>query len=348
LGFFSGSKTTVPATGFYSQPQGYQDLYNNILGQTNQVAGSGLNTQAFTPLPMTQGEQSAISRINQGTAPTAESLQADLAMLQNPFDEYVIQDLNRQAQGQNSLVNQAGAQAGQMGSNRNFLQTSDVEQQRLNNIGGFRQSQYNTAINQALGPLAGLKQQDLSNAFLGGEFERGLDSATKQAPYAALSANQAALAGVPTEFGNFGSKEYTVKSGGGIGSLLKTVAPLALNAIAPGAGTALGAAMGGGMGSSLAGFGASTGLTGGLDPSTGINWSGSSFFSDERLKCDIEPLGQENGYNVYTFRYKGDDKKYKGVIAQEVEKLKPEAVVEISGYKAVNYDMLGVKFEEVA
>ncbi len=46
----------------------------------------------------------------------------------------------------NSLVNQAATRAGQQGSNRSFLGTSDVEQNRLNNIGQFRQSQYNNAV----------------------------------------------------------------------------------------------------------------------------------------------------------------------------------------------------------
>jgi len=73
LGFFSSltgaQSTKVPASGFYSQPQAYQGLYNNILGQANQVAGN-LNTDAFTPLAATADEQNAFGRIRQGIAPT--------------------------------------------------------------------------------------------------------------------------------------------------------------------------------------------------------------------------------------------------------------------------------------
>jgi hypothetical protein len=72
-----------------------------------------------------------------------------------------------------------------------------------------------------------------------------------------------------------------------------------------------------------------------------------SMFSDERMKENIMPVGQENGHNVYEFNYIGDDKKYTGVMAQEVEKTHPEAVGERDGFKTVNYDMIGVKMREV-
>ena len=41
-------------------------------------------------------------------------------------------------------------------------------------------------------------------------------------------------------------------------------------------------------------------------------------FSDERLKRDIVPVGIENGFNTYEFRYIWGTQRYKGVMAQEV------------------------------
>lgn len=275
-GLLGGKKATIPASGFYAMPQEYQDLWKSILGQTQGVAGT-LNPAAFTPMGKTVAEQAALDQISRGIAPTEESLRADIRMLMNPYDEFVEQGLNREAAGRNSLVQQASQRAGQMGSNRQFLGTSDVEQVRLNQIGQQRQNQYNTAVDRALGQLAGLRQQDIDNRMQSGSFERGLDLQTKQAPYAALSANQGALGGIPTQFDKFGQEARTVKSGGGLGGLLSAVAPMALNAIAPGAGSALSAGMGGGIGGSLAGWAAGRGLTGGLDPSTGINWKNSSW-----------------------------------------------------------------------
>lgn len=71
--------------------------------------------------------------------------------------------------------------------------------------------------------------------------------------------------------------------------------------------------------------------------------------SDERVKENIKKNGEKNGFNWYEFNYKdgyGLPKgRQEGVIAQEVEKIKPEAVTEIDGIKHVNYSMLGIKKE---
>lgn len=76
---------------------------------------------------------------------------------------------------------------------------------------------------------------------------------------------------------------------------------------------------------------------------------GGSIFSDRRLKTDIELIGEENGYNIYSFKYRqGGDSTYTGVMADEVEKVDPEAIIEDpSGYKKVNYERIGVKMRLV-
>jgi hypothetical protein len=67
--------------------------------------------------------------------------------------------------------------------------------------------------------------------------------------------------------------------------------------------------------------------------------------SDIRLKDDINLVGKSpSGINIYTFRYKGEDKKYQGVMAHQV----PEAsFVGDDGYLKVNYNKLDVEFKEV-
>lgn len=62
--------------------------------------------------------------------------------------------------------------------------------------------------------------------------------------------------------------------------------------------------------------------------------------SDRRMKTDIEPMGQApNGLPVYSYRYRDAPHapaEY-GFMAQDVEKVMPEAVKEIDGVKYVDY-----------
>jgi len=292
---FGSKKTTIPATGFYALPQSYRDLYTGLLGQANNVLlpNGQLNTEMFTPMGQTADETRAFDMIRQGMAPTSESLGRDISMLMNPYDEFVIGAMNREAQGQNSLVNQAATRAGQMGSNRSFLGTSDVEQQRLNNIGQFRQGQYNTSLVAALNDLPRLRQQDISNLTNIGGFQRELDTQTRQAPLNAINAGTQTLGGFKTEFGDFGSPQRTVKSGG-IGGMLGSIGGIVGTAIGGPIGGAIGGGLGGlaggggimgaiqgaaggygAMGSSFGGAARSLGSTvcGGLDPRSGINWN---------------------------------------------------------------------------
>lgn len=67
--------------------------------------------------------------------------------------------------------------------------------------------------------------------------------------------------------------------------------------------------------------------------------------SDIRLKHDIRLLGHlDNGLGYYRFSYNGSDKAYVGVMAQEVQSVRPEAVVRgHDGYLWVNYKLLGLR-----
>lgn len=80
----------------------------------------------------------------------------------------------------------------------------------------------------------------------------------------------------------------------------------------------------------------------------------SALFSDERLKERVIELGKENGHNIYEFSYTKDsgladtNKRFIGVMAQEVLKIDPDAVVLMdNGFYAVDYNKIGVSFREV-
>jgi hypothetical protein len=105
-------------------------------------------------------------------------------------------------------------------------------------------------------------------------------------------------------------------------------------------------AQSGGMFSSLlGGIGSSIipGLASGAQ-SAGIS-AGLAALSDRRMKENITSLGQEDGFEMYEFNYIGDDTRYRGVMAQDVMKTHPEAVVDIDGVLHVDYDRLGIKME---
>jgi hypothetical protein len=65
--------------------------------------------------------------------------------------------------------------------------------------------------------------------------------------------------------------------------------------------------------------------------------------SDKRLKTDIEPIGAKTsrGNSLYTYRYNfqgKDEPKQVGVMAQEAEKVTPDAVLKDQhGIRYVNY-----------
>lgn len=66
--------------------------------------------------------------------------------------------------------------------------------------------------------------------------------------------------------------------------------------------------------------------------------------SDRRTKTNIEKVGETSeGLGIYEYNYIGDPTRHVGVMADEVEKIKPEALgPTIMGFKTVNYNKLGV------
>lgn len=73
--------------------------------------------------------------------------------------------------------------------------------------------------------------------------------------------------------------------------------------------------------------------------------------SDIRVKENIERVGTHfrTGLPIYEFNYTHvPDRRFRGVMAQDVEKVYPDAVFTLhDGIKAVNYEMLGLEMEEV-
>ena len=166
-----------------------------------------------------------------------------------------------------------------------------------------------------------------------GADQQAIDQAKAQAPLSVLQQIAATYGGMPlnllsgeTVTGNSTSTSRTTDPMGAIG----TLGSLAL------------APFTGGM--SLAGLGAMGALGGaGAMASRALPLAGGiGIMSDRRLKTDIEKIGErEDGLGVYVYRYLWSPVRFIGVMAQEVLKVKPEAVIHTpSGYMAVNYGAL--------
>lgn len=91
----------------------------------------------------------------------------------------------------------------------------------------------------------------------------------------------------------------------------------------------------------------SSGTSTGAGPSTagtiaGLAGKAFSIFSDRRTKRDIHEVSVlEDGLGVYTFRYLDDDETRIGVMADEVEVLRPWALGPVvGGFQTVNYGAL--------
>ncbi len=285
----SGSQSSQQ--GFRDLPPEIQNVFKTLATQTGSYLNGGSNaagtTSMFTPLAQTAGETGAINNINQGFAPTASSINSDINMQTNPFDSSVIDTINRQAAGQGSVLNQQTNAAGQFGSNRAMLGANDIDLSRLEQIGQFKQGEYNTALNNALTTLPQQRLSDANAQLSAGGFQRSLNSQTQQAPITALQSIAQILGTLPTN----------------------------------------------------------SGQSAGSQQSSGFNFG--LFGSDRNIKENIIPLGSERGYPIYAFNYKGDDQTYAGVMAQDVEKIMPDAVKTIDGIKHVDYSMISVPMRKL-
>lgn len=203
----------------------------------------------------------------------------------------------------------------------------------------FNAGQRDTALNRDLAAGGALIQGGLSTdansrANIGtqadiGSMLRGVEQEKLQSPIQALLAQIGAFGNLPLDLVHgenttgtltgtgtmTGTEKSTQKtSGGGLGSLL-TAALMAL----PTGGLSM--MVPGAAGATTAGMGA--------------------IVSDRRAKTGIKKVGKmDNGLPVYSYRYKSGGPRHIGVMAQEVAKKKPEAVVNLGDLLAVDYGKL--------
>ena len=141
---------------------------------------------------------------------------------------------------------------------------------------------------------------------------------------------------------------------GNYGNSTSTNTPMSSNTGAGILGGALGGAQLGGMlgggFTALPWLGAGANLAGFLGSGSGIGsmiGAGLGLLSDARTKENITHIGFENGYPIYAFSYKGDPAVYRGVMAQDVMNINPDAIIDNGDVMTVDYDKIGVELRRI-
>lgn len=88
--------------------------------------------------------------------------------------------------------------------------------------------------------------------------------------------------------------------------------------------------------------GAANARSHGINSLIGAGTAAGLILSDKRLKTDKKKIGKTiEGLPIYRYRYKGDPEMRMGVMAQDLEKKKPEAVVNVGGVKMIDPKQVG-------
>jgi len=343
----SKGKTVSQQTVDPAQMAMYQDLYDKSKSIASQpfVPYTGARVAGFNPdqlrgFDATRGifesaqaldPRGAINTLAGQSAPTL--LGADINAYQNPFNTQVIDqslsDLDRARQMALGGDQDRAISAGAFGGSRSGILEAETNRafadQAARTSSGLRQAGFNQAQRAA--------ESDIGREMDNRRFQAGLQSGLLGDQYRTLGllggmgSQQQGLqqAGLDTGYNEFlRGLDYGPRQ---LGLLSQGVSAMPQNI------TRSDQYKPGGL--EQAGNAATTVAT------------LMSLFSDERLKDDIELIGNEKGYNIYTWSWNEIAKKLgitalnKGVIAQEVMKTNPDAVsLHESGYYMVNYGAL--------
>lgn len=326
--FGGGSKTTTQPTGFETLPTFAQDALRQAI-----ESGTGLFQQPglFGPAQFDPLQTQALGTFGSDLfGPlTPEFLGGQLDLFQDPFQEQVIQgavgDIERFGRGQRSLIGQGASAAGGFGGSRQAIAESELDRNLLQQVGrttsGLRSQGFQSAIQNALSGI-NLGRQGAAQQLAAGTIGQEQATALQQAPITAAQFLAQLTGAVPSGGG-------TIQKGGDGGGLGSS-GLLALSSLFSGGG---GAAAGAGA----AGAGAAAGSAASL-----------AAFSDRRLKHNIHWLRKEKDFNIYRYEYSFQPGVYEGVMADEVERTRPELVQYVGDYKTVNYNGLGLELKRVA
>ena len=290
------------------------------LSQTQQAGIQNTNTMAGAAQPYYGAATGLAAQSTGSVNPSA----LNVGQYMNPFTQGVVnatQAALNQQQGQQLAQQQAEAiRGGAFGGDRANLQRAQLMGQQ-----GLAQA-------QAIAPLY---QQNYNQALAAAQQQQGVGLGAEQANRQNLqnaatlfgsigtNAQQAGLAGAQAQLAAGQTQQQTQQAG------LQAL----YNQFQQQQGFPYQQAQ------FLANIAEGTGaLSGNATSGTSTTTGGGGFFSDERLKENIQRVGEtDDGQPIYRYNYKGDKNTQIGLLAQDVEKHHPEAVGLAGGYKTVNY-----------
>lgn len=338
-----GGKGTTSTTQTMQIPPEVMARYNAVNARAETVAQKPYQAYSQDPnafvAPLTQTQQAGIQNTNTmagaaqpyyqtGALLTGMGAQGanpgdlNVGQYYNPFTQAVaaptLQALQQQqAVARSSLMNPQTARS--FGGDRSGLVAANLAQQQ------------DLATAQAMAPIY---QNAYSQALAAAQQQQGVGLAAQQANLGRLmqagqqfgtlgaGAQQAGLAGAQAQLGAGQVEQQTQQAG--LQALYNQFQQQQAYPFQ--------------IAQFLANIAEGTGALSGNTTTSNTTGGGGFFSSDERLKENIQKVGETNdGQNIYRYNYKGDPRTQIGLLAQEVAKDHPEAVGQSGGYLTVNY-----------
>ena len=338
-----GGKGGSTTTSSVQIPPEVLARYNAVNTQAQTVAQQPFQQYSTDPnafvAPLTSTQQAGITNTNamagaaqpyyqqatgleQASATNVNPSALDVNQYLNPYTQDVVnatQAAMNQQQGQQLSQQQGQAiSAGAFGGDRANLQRAAL------------QGQQSLAQAQAISPLY---QQNYNQALATAQQQQGVGLGAAQANRANLqnvaqglaslgtNAQQAGLAGAQAQMGAGQAQQQTQQAG--LQALYNQSQQQQAYPFQ--------------VAQFLANIAEGTGAVSG-NTTTSTTTGGGGFFSDKRLKENVQKVGKTNdGQPIYRFNYKGDPRTQIGLMAQDVEKSHPDAVGLAGGYKTVDY-----------
>jgi len=338
-----GGKGGSTTTSSVQIPPEVLARYNAVNTQAQTVAQQPFQQYSTDPnafvAPLTSTQQAGITNTNamagaaqpyyqqatgleQASATNVNPSALDVNQYLNPYTQDVVnatQAAMNQQQGQQLSQQQGQAiNAGAFGGDRANLQRAAL------------QGQQSLAQAQAISPLY---QQNYNQALATAQQQQGVGLGAAQANRANLqnvaqglaslgtNAQQAGLAGAQAQMAAGQAQQQTQQAG--LQALYNQFQQQQAYPFQ--------------VAQFLANIAEGTGAVSG-NTTTSTTTGGGGFFSDKRLKENVQKVGKTNdGQPIYRFNYKGDPRTQIGLMAQDVEKSHPEAVGLAGGYKTVDY-----------